>query len=319
MQSNEVRMWKYQALLDSLIMVERSELDSTREHFIRNGPYAVDRLNPEAWERTGLSKMDAQRLHNYIKAGGRVVDASSFSELHIGDSTWLVGIDTALIYQQPWSSEGSSSRWDTYPTYWEGLLSDSLDINSPDSSILVASGVPGYFTSRWKRYLSTGASFRRVEDLLSLYGIDSTWYRRNSSWMITKGTKANLPLWINKVQEEELISEHHLPTWQAKRVVEYRDRLGGFVRREQIFECVRDSIIAHRLMNRISIDGQVRRIDLNAQSVEELASHPYIGWTAAKSIEYYRSRVRPIEDIADLIGLEGIGEEEVRRLSDYIQ
>ncbi|RMG50146.1 MAG: hypothetical protein D6723_12745 [Acidobacteria bacterium] len=60
------------------------------------------------------------------------------------------------------------------------------------------------------------------------------------------------------------------------------------------------------------------RININAASVEQLASLPGIGSVMARRIVEYRKRHGPFQRPEDLLIIEGIGEKRFRALVDYI-
>lgn len=60
------------------------------------------------------------------------------------------------------------------------------------------------------------------------------------------------------------------------------------------------------------------RININAASVEQLASLPGIGSVMARRIVEYRKKHGPFQRPEDLLIIEGIGEKRFRALVDYI-
>ena len=89
----------------------------------------------------------------------------------------------------------------------------------------------------------------------------------------------------------------------AKRIIEYRERLGGsFVSEFQLLEIHGiDSARFGSIRGRIAIDGNVRRLSIADSSFNFLRRNPYIGYGAAKKIIAFRE-----ENGADMCSLENL-------------
>lgn len=79
----------------------------------------------------------------------------------------------------------------------------------------------------------------------------------------------------------------------SREIVRYRERLGGFVRMEQLLEVkFIDSARYLQVIPYLSVDTlQLRRIDINRADVAELKRHPYIDHYLAKTIVLQRERL----------------------------
>lgn len=78
----------------------------------------------------------------------------------------------------------------------------------------------------------------------------------------------------------------------AREIVRYRERLGGFVRPEQLLEVrFMDSARYQQVMPYFRIDtSQLRKMDINRADIAELKRHPYIDYYLAKTIVLQRER-----------------------------
>lgn len=77
----------------------------------------------------------------------------------------------------------------------------------------------------------------------------------------------------------------------AGRIVEYRDKLGGFVTKEQLFEVYgMDSARYYGFMNRITVDSSYspKLLRINYDSFKALFRHPYLNYEEVKKIVNYR-------------------------------
>ncbi len=180
-----------------------------------------------------------------------------------------------------------------------------------------------YMVARWRKYLRKGGRFNDVDELASLYGMDRAWMESWEDSLYVEeensvSSVADTEISLNTITIEGL-EALGMYTWQAERLIDYRERLGGFCRVAQIWELEIDSSYWDAYYTRFRIGGQVRPLDFNTASVQELARHPYIGWERAKVVEYYRTRIRPIESANDLLQLEQWEQEDIDRLKEYLK
>lgn len=102
----------------------------------------------------------------------------------------------------------------------------------------------------------------------------------------------------------------------AKRIVAYRNRLGGYLTPLQLqeIEYVSDTLNRWFFVSNPS----VRKINLNRSGIERLKSHPYINFYQAKVIVEYRKRKGKINSLKQLALYEEFSEEDINRIEPYI-
>lgn len=308
--SSDQRYWI--AYFDSLKEYEQIEMDSIRGLVLKSGPYNPNDLTVEQWVGLGLDPGSASRIVHYIEAGGRIEKEGDLSRLNLGDSTWRSGVASHLVWKQR-SLEVESSG----ATQARRML-EAMEVHKPDSLALHSSGLSPYIIHRWKRYLLAGGRIDGLSDLESIYGMDKRWLALNRDQLVFPEPVVRQMISINSIEMNDFAIQCDCPLWMAERFMSYRDRLGGFVSKDQLYEVGLDSSMVDRLIMWIDVEGEVQQVNLNSWSVEELASHPYIGWELAKSIEFFRSRVRPIESVDDLKGMEGYDENKLNLLKYYL-
>lgn len=133
-------------------------------------------------------------------------------------------------------------------------------------------------------------------------------------------------IYPRKLQEGETIELNHADSIQLKKIpgigrgysiaiLQYRNRLGGFHKKEQVLE------IEGRppsILNYLEVQGDVQKIEVNKLSVNQLRKHPYINFYQAKAIWDYRQKYGKIKDINQLALLNEFQPEDIERLSPYI-
>lgn len=128
--------------------------------------------------------------------------------------------------------------------------------------------------------------------------------------------RANEHIEINGADTTLLMKIPGIGSYYASRIVRYRERLGGFASAQQLEEIdgLPESAIAY-----IKIDyQQIRKLNLNKLTLNQLKKHPYLNFYQAKEICDYRRLKGPLHSIEDLKLLKDFPPDEIDRLKPYI-
>ena len=128
--------------------------------------------------------------------------------------------------------------------------------------------------------------------------------------------RANEHIEINGADTTLLMKIPGIGSYYASRIVRYRERLGGFASAQQLEEIdgLPESTIAY-----IKIDNQqIRKLNLNKLTLNQLKKHPYLNFYQAKEICDYRRLKGPLHSIEDLKLLKDFPPDEIERLKPYI-
>ena len=120
--------------------------------------------------------------------------------------------------------------------------------------------------------------------------------------------------------ENELLTIKGLGPYYAKAILKYKDELGGFVRKSQLMEIYKmntesyEKIIPYLKIN----PSDVRTININEATVEELNAHPYLIWGQANSIVKMRMQKNGFKNINEIKQSHLIDEETYEKLLPYL-
>ena len=125
---------------------------------------------------------------------------------------------------------------------------------------------------------------------------------------------------INGASQSDLESIPGIGPFYAKNILRYRDRLGGFVRKEQLLEVWKmDEAKYLEIKEFVLIDlERVTKIKLNITSAEELKSHPYLNWNIANSIIKIRERKGAFKSVEEIKESILVDEELFNKLKPYV-
>jgi competence protein ComEA len=211
----------------------------------------------------------------------------------------------------------------------------AFDPNRVKESELVRLGLSKYVAHRVVNYREKGGSFRRKEDLLHIYGMDTAWYQRALPWMrIQKKEekfiyrkRAAPPkqialLDINLADSVQLTDVYGIGPSLSRRIRVFRDRLGGFVSMNQLYEVYGlDSVVVTALKKQFEVkEGFIpRAIPLNTSSLEDLTRHPYIRRREAQAILAYRLQHGAFQSVEDLRKITLVTEDWINKMIPYIR
>jgi competence protein ComEA len=190
------------------------------------------------------------------------------------------------------------------------------------------------------RYTANGGRFRKKEDLQNMYVISPDNYARfepyiqidKASLRLNKTAKVEaagnsypakskaIIVALNSADTLELQQVKGIGPAFARRIVKYRERLGGFYTPEQLKEVFgMDSLRYLEIKDQLSLDSrQLHPIFINRAGFEELRANPYLSYKQINAILQYRKQHGNYGNIADLKKVAILPAATVEKLAPYI-
>ncbi len=216
-----------------------------------------------------------------------------------------------------------------------------FDPNAVSQADLQKLGFSSFLSTRIVRYRERGGKFRVKSDLLKIYGVDSTFYNQIKAFIDLPSRRE--PRQAAKLAERyryeqrqrNIIEKFDLNTADtttlsrirgigqrlALRIVKYREALGGFVNMDQIKEVYGlDTVVIQRITNSgyLARDILPRQLDINTAGEKDLAAHPYLTGSEARSIVAYRFQHGEFKALDDLRKIQVLKEETLMRIFPYL-
>lgn len=192
-----------------------------------------------------------------------------------------------------------------------------------------------------QNFCNKGGHFKKAEDLQRIYGLSKKDYDRLASYIriqptskekipepfvnknisSTKNSTSNLStLDINGADTSAFIALPGIGSKLAARIVNFRNKLGGFYSIEQVSETfgLPDSTF-QKIKPYLKIaDASVKKININIASTDELKTHPYIKWQIGNSIVAYRKEHGNFSSVEDIRKIMVITDDIYKKISPYL-
>ena len=204
--------------------------------------------------------------------------------------------------------------------WWTMGRGESLGLIGVSLFILVMPWLRGLLTPQFVPMESTDPTL--IASIYNLRKQEANWRSRGwegDSLRIVK-LRPGQQLELNRADTLELRRIRGIGAATSRRIVDYRQRLGGFLRTEQLLEVYgMDSLTYEVVLKYLTLDtGFVKPLDVNGLDLEGLADHPYVGWNLAKKIVAYRRQHGPYTRGVDVLGILALDSLDRYRLAPYL-
>lgn len=180
-----------------------------------------------------------------------------------------------------------------------------------------------------RKYIDAGAVFRSAEDFFKIKVITEKQKEALGQWIEIEKMNGNVAenmeksksteIEINSADSIALEKLSGIGKTLSKRIVKYRDLLGGFYAIDQLKEVYGlNETTINQIESKIRIDKfSIRRVDFNFGDINDLSRHPYIKRSLAGKIIKFRSKYGKINDLAVLKDSLVLTSEEYERIKPY--
>ncbi len=211
--------------------------------------------------------------------------------------------------------------------------------NTVSKEQLILLGFKEKAANTFINYRNKGAQFHKKEDLKKVYGISEKLYNSLSPYIFIesanenkkqqdktenkteiKNTKPEINIIeLNSADSISLLSLKGIGPGFTKRILKYRNSLGGFYSVNQLSEVYgMDDALFQSIKNNVSVNaGNITKLNINNENFKELNKHPYLGYENVKAIFNYRRKNGSIYSMAQLKEII-IDEEVIKKLTPYL-
>jgi DNA uptake protein ComE-like DNA-binding protein len=268
-------------------------------------PFRFDpnELPADEWKKLGLTEKQVNVILNYRNKGGRFREKQDFAKIYsISEQEYKIlepYISIELTSEVANKKDDSKTTINPFP----------FDPNTLTTEQAEEMGLHESVVNAIIKFREKGGRFKSSADLEKIYTLTKEEYAILEPFVrISNDTSLSLP--AKKKVVVELNSADSLDLQQlqgigpsfSRRIIKYRDLLGGFYSAEQLLEVFgMDSIRYRGIAGQVSVDNEkIRKININKVSIKEMTKHPYIEFYVAKSIINYRNEKGAFSDVKQI-------------------
>jgi competence ComEA-like helix-hairpin-helix protein len=194
----------------------------------------------------------------------------------------------------------------------------------PEEVIMPSVNFPGLekeverFEAEWKRTDSTD-SLNRLKKFKAGYFSNRGGRGDTSKERILRKE----PLFIIDLNSADTLELQRLrgigPSY-ARRIIGYRNRLGGYTECRQLLEVFGlDTALYNHIKEHLAVrTDSVRVIDLNTVTFKELLRHPYFPYELTRSVILYRQKNKLFRSPDELKSVQGMNDSVFRKIRPYV-
>lgn len=211
-----------------------------------------------------------------------------------------------------------------------------FDPNTATTEELQRLGLSARTAKTIENYRNKGGRFYQPEDLKKIWGLKPEFYERVKDFIVINKIEQSRPkadykpfvkvektisiVDVNSADTTALITLPGIGSRLSARIINFRDKLGGFVSVDQVGETygVPDSTF-QKIKAFLKIDpARVRKMNLNTATKEELQAHPYIRWNIANAIINYRNQHGNYKSVEELQNIHLIDNDLFEKIAPYL-
>lgn len=212
-----------------------------------------------------------------------------------------------------------------------------FDPNTVDSMGIRRLGLPGYVARSWINWRDRyGKVFYSADEVREIRALKLEDFERIRPYIRISAVRPAFkpygsrfetyipPAFVDIATADTTLLDRAIPgvgPYIARRIIEKRDALGGYLNIEQVLEGLRipDSTAQNLRQKLRIVPDKIRKLSLNKASFEQLKRHPYIGEKMAKNILDFREALGGYQDVSQLKQVPLMNGDSYRKLAAYFE
>lgn len=257
-------------------------------------PFDPNTVSAEELGSMGLPQRAIKSWMNYRNKGGYFKNKASVSRVYNLQSQDYEQLKDYI--QLPEEQPAIASSAPLPPAF-------DFDPNSCSEATFQQLGLSPKTIKSILNYRNKGGYFKEASDFKKIYTLPDSVYQHVAAHIKivaqpkarqypTKKARIYTVIDINTAEKVDFEQFRGIGPSYAKRLVEWRERLGGFTDVHQVGELYRlaDSTFQQMRPYLSCTPAPLQQININTATVQELKAHPYLNWYQAKAIVQYREQ-----------------------------
>ena len=292
-------------------------------------------ISKEALIEFGVKEKTANTWINFLNKGGSFYKKEDVKKVYGLSEAAFAKLAPFMVFEKTITATANA-----IPKESPAKELFNFDPNTSSLEDFIKLGLSYKIAERIVKYRTKGGQFKTAQELLKIYGLSQVDYERLAPYIkiappITANANAkrdtvhakkhpkkaiSIRIDINKADAEKWQQLYGIGPSYSKRIINFREKLGGFVSINQVAETygLPDSTFQH-IRPYLDESPIFRALAVNTASLDELKSHPYIKWKQAERLFKYREQHGHFTSIQDLRKVLGAFDEgELERIAPYL-
>lgn len=319
-----------EAFLTEVEAFRASEVVKIQNQITDPFPFDPNSISINQMLELGLSDYQAEMIVKYRNAGGKFYKKEDFKRIYS-----ITDADYEKL--EPFINIASIEPKNQILQPKVELTPRPFNPNTADSVLFADIGLSWKQISQIINYRNAGGKFRIKSDFNKLYSISGEEYEKLQKYILLpskldssevtlvdsdekKQKKERVQVEINSADTLELTKLYGIGPYYARKIVAYRNQLGGFYEPSQLMEVFGiDSTRFFNFSDQVIVNPDlISKIDLNRAGFKEILKHPYFEYYLVKSIFNYKDAVGDFKSVAELKQIDLVYEELFRKLQPYL-
>jgi competence protein ComEA len=178
-----------------------------------------------------------------------------------------------------------------------------------------------------KNYEARGGSFHTKADVKKMYTLTTADYKQLEPYIqlppgdTDPDAKPGMIVELNTVDSATLTKLNGIGPAFARRIIQYRNRLGGFHAKKQLKEVYGlDDVHYHDIQNQFTINrNKIKKLDVNTVEYEDLKDFPYLSYKQMNALIQYRKQHGNYETFQELHNVAILDDATLRQVKPYFK
>ncbi len=280
-------------------------------------------LSEKKWKEIGLSVYQIKVIKNYEEKGGRFYRKEDLARIYsISEEEYKV-LEPYIQIEKEAKGETKELVVSTE------IIPFPFDPNTLEEEEWLKMGLREKLINTILNYRDKGGKFYKKDDLKRIYGMKPEEFAILEPFVNIEtdtvrisyiSRKDTVIVEINSADTLDLQQLKGIGPSFARRIVKYRDMLGGYYSKTQLLEVYgMDSVRYIGIRDFVDVNPEsIEKIDINSATIKQLIRHPYIEFYTAKSIVKYRQTVGKYSGVSQLKDSVLIYDELYQKIAPYL-
>lgn len=200
-------------------------------------------LTIEKWKELGINDFTISNIQKFVSKGGKFYQKDDFKKIYGLTNDEYVRLEPFIVFPKTDNLKKTAYKNNTSETV------PIIDLNTADSTALIAlNGIGPKLSSRIIKYRNALGGFISKEQLLEVYGVDSTLYYSIFNFISISDIAIN-KINVNITNDTILFKHPYINYKVAKAIINYRNQHGHYA---ALTDLKKSHLINEEIFNKIS-------------------------------------------------------------------